>query len=106
MATFTFSFTYPDDKVLEFAQFLNYPETVDEYSTDEEGNRTRTEVPNPQSPNDFLQEKASEHINLFTTQYAEHRKRQDMMESSKSISEAYDQGVISDIKNSLISSVA
>ena len=105
MATFTFSFSYPDDKVLEFAKFLSYPETVDEYTTEENGNRTRTEVPNPQTPNEYLREKATEHINIFTTQYATHRKNLDMKEKAQEVAKAYDDGIIAQIKSSLSATI-
>jgi hypothetical protein len=105
MATFTFSFSYPDDAVLEFAKFLSYPETVDEYTTDENGNRTRTEVPNPQSANDFLAQKGTEHINLFTTQHANYRKSVDIQAKSQEVAKAYDDGIIAQIKSSLTSTV-
>jgi len=105
MATFTFSFTYPDDKVLEFAKFLGYPEMIDEYSENDEGVRTRTEISNPQSPNEFLREQATAHINQFTTKYANYRKQMDMQAKAKEVEQAYNTGVIAQIQNSLVSTI-
>jgi hypothetical protein len=63
------------------------------------------EEPNPVSSSEYLQDKASEHINLFTTRYAEYRKLQDIDAKAMDVTKEYDEGIIAQIKSSLTSSL-
>lgn len=86
MATFNFSFTYPDDKVEEFARFMGWNGSLDVHT--------------------YIQNLASEHINHFTTAYAEHRKQEAMEQAKIDVERAYNDGIISEIKSALTSSIS
>lgn len=105
MATFSFSFTYPDDKISDFADFLGYRDTITTQTVNEDGRFTTTSEPNPQTRQEFLQAMATDHINQFTTLYAESRKQADMQAKAQEVAKEYDDGVIAQIKSSLVATI-
>ncbi len=87
MATFNFTFTYPDNQVLEFAKFLWY--TGDGIEDGKE----------------YIATELAKHTNQFTTLFAEHKKQQEIQEKANEITFHYDTGLIAEIKSSLVSTI-
>lgn len=100
--TFTATFTFPKESVLNFAEFMGYQnKIIEEVRENDTAISTHKEVDNPESAFDFIARLAKEHNELFVTKWADFLVEAEVQKQIGIIKPQLEQQIVQPVKDAI-----